>query len=146
MGDTRFECEAHGPIQTPSCWTCAASGEMTSRVQVDMSKPAFAPPLPTAERIAQIRAEYKRNEGTAETYGCSMDAKCVRDLLAALDAEVLRERALVRAAILSVHRHVLDPGRAHGAWTNRHTTAREIEVMADSAHHAEAVIAGPWPR
>lgn len=84
--ETRFECEAHGPLTGSSCWTCAASGEMTSRVQVDMSKPVFVPPLPSAERIAEIRAEYKLNEPTAETYGCTMNAKCVRDLLAVLDA------------------------------------------------------------
>lgn len=83
---TRYECERHGPIPTSDCWNCDASGELTSRVRVDMSMPAFVPALPTAERIAHIRAEYARVRPTAETYGCLLDARYVRDLLAVLDA------------------------------------------------------------
>jgi len=66
-----------------------------------MSKPVFVPPLPTAERIAEIRAEYKANEAAAETYGCNMNAKYIRDLLAALDAAQAARRdaeALLRAS------------------------------------------------
>lgn len=96
-GDTRFECLQHGPIPVSSCWACAASGEMTSRVQVDMSKPVYVPPLPTAERIAQIRADYEAHRACAETYGCKMDAKDVRDVLAVLDATA-DEWATLRAA------------------------------------------------